>query len=96
MADTKPGKVVRVSPKVWEYLKTKRKPKETIDSLIRRLIGFPNKKGEPNSVNTYFILPETKIVCDSVEEARGKAILFAIKNGKKKPTEKPVRVREVI
>lgn len=92
----KPGKVIRVDPMIWKYLSQNRKPKETVSALIRRLVGLPPRKGANiQSGYRYYILPESKIVCDSIEEARGQAILRAIKAGKKKPTEKPIEVRAV-
>lgn len=91
----KPGKVIRVDPIIWKYLNQQRKPKETVSALIRRLLYLPTKKGEAQPQRLFYILPESKIVCESIEEARGQAILKAVKSGKKRPSEKPVAVRAV-
>lgn len=83
---------VRVDSGTWEFIQKYRKEKEPIRMALKRLLGVP-PKGE--SVKTYVILPESKIVCERLEDAKGEAILRAIKSGKKKPTEKPVLVRVV-
>lgn len=90
----KPGKVIRVDTHTWKFLTQNRRPKEQISTLVRRLFGIPARKNE-YEVKTFYILPESRIVCDSIEEARGEAILRAVRKGKKKPSEKPLEVRPV-
>lgn len=90
----KPGKVVRVDPMIWKFLGSQRKPKETVSAALRRLLGLPSRKGEdPQGI--IYILPESGIVCQTLAEARGEAILRAVKRGKKKPTEKPLKARVI-
>lgn len=94
MADVKPGKVIRVSPEVWRVLSREKEGRETVDKLIRRLIGLAPKKRK--TIRTYFILPESRIICETAAEARGIAIVRHAKSGKKIPIEKPIEVREVV
>lgn len=93
--DIKPGKVIRVDPVIWKFITHNRKPKETVSAVIRRLFLLPPRKGQAPQIQTFYILPESRIVCASIEEARGEAILRAIKSGKKKQIEKPIAVRAV-
>ena len=91
----KPGKVIRVDPTIWNHIQDKRKPRESISALLRRCLGLPSKKGDKTEGEVFYILPESKVVCRTLAEAKGEAILQAIKAGKKKPTEKPIEVRVV-
>lgn len=111
----KPGHVIRVSDKAYQFIKEKKvsvklNDRETVDFIVDQLVDLATLLDvyhqtideqhkiieEQKRAKTYFILPESRIVCDSIEDARGKAILVAVKGGKKKPTEKPVVVREVL
>jgi hypothetical protein len=94
-ARPKPGKVLRVDPLIWKFLSDRRKPKETNSALVRRLMGLPPRKGDATEAKTWFILPESKVACHTIEEARGAAIVIAVRTGKKKPSERPVEVREI-
>ena len=95
MSDTKPGKVLRVDTATWKYLQENKRPKERNATAVRRLIGLPPKKKEYEVPQQLYVLPESRIVCSSLAEARGEAIIRAVKKGKKKPTEKPLAVRIV-
>jgi hypothetical protein len=90
VADDKPGKVIRVDPITWSFLKERKGRRETISALVRRLIGLPSKKGIVDTT-AKFALPSE--LFDSIEEARGAAIMKAVR-AKKKP-EEPVVVRTV-
>lgn len=91
----KPGKVIRVDPVTWNFLTKNRKEKESVSAAVRRLLALPPKKGKAQEMQVYYILPESRIVCYSIEEARGQAILKAVKAGKDQPTEKPIRVKAI-
>lgn len=83
------GRVVRISPFLDDLVTKKRLPRESIAATLERLLG------RSSDAKIYFILPEARIVCETIEEARGKAILIAVKSGMKKPKEKPIAVRVV-
>lgn len=90
----KPGKVIRVSPPVWDLLLSRKKPKETIDALVRRLLGVRPRKGESKEMREFFICPSSGIIiadCKDISEARGRVILL-----KKKLVEDPILVKEVV
>ncbi len=84
------GRVIRISPLLDKLLAKHKTSKESMSAVLERLLANP-----PSDNKTYFILPEARIVFDTIEEARGKAILLAVKSGMKKPKEKPIAVREV-
>ncbi len=84
----KPGKVLRVDELTFRFLAEKRKRGEQMTALIRRLIGLPSRKGIIDSP-TKWALPSD--LFESIEEARGAAVVRAVK-AKRKPEEpKPVR-----
>lgn len=89
------GKPVRLSNEVLNVLRVKLRRGESFDSMMRRLLGLPDRHGKPQEVRTYWILPQAMRVARTLAEARGESILWAVQNGKKK-TEKPVRVTERI
>lgn len=80
----KPGKVVRLDPAVWRLVSAERTKGETITGAIRRLLGLTRAK-----TRKLYVLPSD--LSESVEEARGRAVLVAVKR-KMKP-EKPIAVR---
>jgi hypothetical protein len=86
----KPGKVVRLDPTIVKHLEAKRRPKETISGVLRRLIGLPTKDGALE-LRIYYALPSD--LFETVAEARGRAIVSAVREGKKRLMEKPVPVR---
>lgn len=83
----KPGKVVRVDPVTWKLIASSRGAKETVTAVIRRLMGLSPRKGD--APKKLYVLPSA--LSESIEEARGKAILEAVK--KKGKPEKPIAVR---
>lgn len=91
----KPGKVIRVDPLIWKHLNQHRKQHETVSSALRRLMGLPPRKGEFSPIQTFYILPESRVVALTIEEARGLAVIHAVRKGKKKTTEKPIEVRQI-
>jgi hypothetical protein len=90
----KPGKVIRVSPPVWDLLTEHRRDGETVDALVRRLLGLSPRKGESEETVLFFICPESQVIlsgCKDIAEARGQLLLK-----KKKLIEDPIPVRKVI
>lgn len=86
-AKPKAGKVIRVSDMAWAYLKS-----ILVGESIRETVDMVVKQNTKTKV--YYILPEAGVVFNTIAEARGAAILFAVKSGKKTP-DKPVEVFEV-
>lgn len=86
----KPGKVIRVDPTTWKYITQQKQEKETLSAVVRRLLGLAPKKGNwiPNK---FFILPSS--LFNSVSEARGAAVMQAVKK-KDKSIERPIEVRK--
>lgn len=97
MGQPKKGHVIRVSDHAWSVLNERREGtiKETIDSVLNELHDLTVRIEDIMKSKTYFILPESKVVCESEPEARGEAILRAVKKGKKSPSEKPIAVKVI-
>ncbi len=93
----KKGKVVRLSDYAWKVLSSRKDGtiKETVDGLINELHDLTVRLEDILRAPTYYILPESKIVCDSEPEARGEAILRAVRKGKRAPSEKPIAVKVI-
>lgn len=89
----KPGKIVRIDPMLVRLYESKKRGKESVSAFFRRIVGLPSKKtGEPD-LKIYYVLPSH--LHESVEEARGQAVVEKVKKGLAKP-EKPVELREVL
>lgn len=85
----KPGKVVRINPTTLKIVSSEMKNEEPIVSVIERLVKAATKRGK-----TYYVLPKAGVVCESLADAKGKAILASVL--KKEPViEEPVIVREI-
>ena len=84
----KKGKVARLVPELAKLVSDNQCEDETVSAVLLRLLDH----SDPPMF--YYILPESRIVCDTAAEARGTAILRAVRRGKK-PTEKPLKVRVV-
>ena len=98
-----PGKVIKVSAEVYRHLTALKRGREGYDACLRRQFGLPSRKGYPQSVRSYFVIdsPDMLIIRRSKSEARGDAIMLAVKKGKKfsrkhyPEKEKIIEVREV-
>lgn len=79
------GKPIKVSRTVYEYLTKLKEPKEGYDALLRRHFGLESRKGHPQPLATYYIIdtPEDLVVKRTLAEAKGEAILLAVKRGQK-------------
>jgi len=89
------GHPVRLSNAVLSVLNTKMRKGESYDNLLRRMLGIPSIKNEPQPRITLWLLPQALIAAKTLAEARGEAILCAVQQGKKK-AEKPIKVIECI
>lgn len=97
------GRIIRLSGKVIALLGDKRKAKgtgrgiESIDSVLRRVFGLSSRSGKSQSVLYYWVLtcPELSIFTNRAI-ARGESCLRAVRAGRTKNTEKPIKVRQVI
>lgn len=79
----KPGRVVRLTPDLVRLVDLNRRKGETLPSVLRRL--FLREEG-----NILYALPSD--LYESVEDARGAAILKAIKVGSAE-IERPLRIK---
>ena len=97
MARPKRGKVIRVSEFAWSVISSRNEgtTKETVDLLLEELHDLSVRLEQILKAPTYYILPESKVVCESEPEARGEAVLRAVRGGKKRPTEKPIAVKAI-
>jgi len=68
---------------------------ESYDSLLRRILGLASRRDEPQPLEVFWVLPSTLLARKSLAEARGEAVLQAVRNGKRK-TEKPIKVVEYV
>lgn len=91
----KKGHVVRASESAWSFLCSRQGAKETIKQTLDHVVNAViNHEAEVSTRGRIlYMLPESRIVCDSLAEARGQAILVAVRGRKK--VEQPVAVREV-
>lgn len=93
----KRGHVLRVSDFAWDYISSRgeKTTRETIDLLIEELHDLSLRLEEIFSAKTYYILPRSRIVCESEAEAKGEAIRLAVRRGERKPDEDPVAVKVI-
>lgn len=84
MGAPKKGRVVRLTPDLVKILADEQRPDETIPATIRRLLKVTGE--------ILYVLPSD--VYEKVEDARGQAVLRAIR-AKTKRTEKPIEVRKL-
>lgn len=78
----KKGKVVRLSPDLVTIITEERRGKEPVHETIKRLLGL--------SGEVRYVLPSD--LHESVEDARGVAVLRAVRE-KAKKRERPIPVR---
>ena len=95
MADNKPGKVIRLGPRLHRFIETKRKAKETFDGCLCRLLGLPAKRERERKfeVESSFVLPSD--LHATASDARGQAVLKAVKTKRPDVIEKPIEVRRI-
>ena len=97
------SKPVRLSDELVAYIEKRREPKqedkpelESIDYVARRLFGIPTRKGVKQSLKTYFVLTKPELmIFRGKAEARGGAIVQAVRQGRSKVLEKAMQVKEM-
>lgn len=87
------GKPVRLSWEVLKYVKRYAGAKESFDSVLRRLLGLPTKKGEKQELRVFWTVPGQKKLYEDRADAAGESILLAHKSGKRK-AKKPIKLKE--
>lgn len=96
MSRKKPkSKVVRVSETVLDEANRLKKGKETLDSILRRVLGLPTRKGIPQHLLELWLVPSSGFVHTDKAKAKGEAVKQAVKKGRLHP-EKLIRLREVL
>ncbi len=80
----KKGRVIRLTPDLVTIVAAEQERGEKIPDVLRRLLGL---KGEVR-----YVLPSD--VHETVEEARGEAVIRAVRRKLKRP-EKPITMRKV-
>lgn len=94
----KKSKVIRVSEEVYKTLQARGKKmrKKTMNEVLRKVLGLPSEHyPERRKAKDFWLLPSALRIFRKQGEARGEAIVEAIKKGRKR-AESPVRVREVL
>ncbi len=79
------GKVVKISRELYAHLGELRLKGEGYDGMLRRYFGIPSRTGHPQPLRTYYVIdsPKDLLVRRTVAEAKGDAILLAVKRGQK-------------
>ena len=93
--DNRKGCAIRLSNEVLNVLGRKMRKGESYDNLMRRMLGMPTKKAKPQPIEVFWLLPKALTVKKTLAEARGEAIILAVRRGKKN-AEKPMKVIQAI
>lgn len=93
-APKKPGHVLRVSPTVWRHLLLRKRKKESVDGMMRRLLGLPSRKGKVQNLRVFWALPKLGVITETEEDARGLAVVVKVQK-KLSEIEDPICVREL-
>lgn len=86
------GRVIRVSADTESELRTRRKAGESWDALFRRLLGIPTRKGTEQPRKTFWLLERANLIFRTEKEARGMALVLAVRSGKQRVHEPPIKV----
>ncbi len=82
------NKVIKLSPEVISFLNQRkaRMTNPSYDAALRYYFGLPTRKGEPQTLVTYYVLPNEgePLVFTTKAEARGAAVLRAVRRGLKR------------
>lgn len=95
-------KVMRVSGPVLARLRRLKRDKESLDGLLRRLLGMPTRKGEPQPLKRFYLLPNDDeivpwIAMEDEEQVRGIQVLKKTRaklSGLTYKPSRPIEVRE--
>ncbi len=92
MSAPKAGKVVKLSHEVIAWINPRKLRKgeanvESYDAALRRFFGIPTLKGESQSLRKYYVIENEgePLIFRTRAEARGVAIVRAVRKGSKKP-----------
>lgn len=86
------GKLIRISDDVFNLLQKKRQGKSW-DSLMRRMLGLPDRAGITQPLVVGWLDQDTGQLYLDEAEARGAAVVAAAKRGTKK-IKQPIKMRE--
>lgn len=92
------GVLARISTDAHKFLSDMgtKSIRESLDQALAELFDMKIYIEQMNKGKTWVVLPESRIVCQTMAEARGEAILRAVKRGKRMSAEEPVQVREIL
>lgn len=94
----RPGRVIRVSRDIELFVNKRRRTKESFDSCLRRLLGLPLRgtKDKPAKRQEVWVLKQpTLAVFENEADARGSAVITAVRSKRKKP-EAPKKFVEML
>ncbi len=79
------GKVIKLSRELSKFLDGLRSGTESYDSALRRHFGLPSRTGHPQPLRKYYVIdsPKNLSVFRTQAEAKGEAILLAVKRGQR-------------
>lgn len=82
----KDSKVIKLSAPLVAHLNGLREGKESYDSCLRRHFGLPSRTGHPQELREYYVIdsPKQLSIHRSQAEAKGEAILIAVRAGQKR------------
>ena len=96
------GKPVKLSDELTDHLTSlKQETSESYDACLRRQLGLPTRKGKPQHLEHFWVIPEADPpICRKTQaDAKGEAILLSVKRGMKaSDKQRPaavIKVREV-
>lgn len=92
--DIKPGRVVRINPTLERYIeKHRHRETESISTILCRRLDLPPRRKTKSEFITYWIINKPFSIYKTLAEARGAAVLAAVRSGKPKNVEKPQPVK---
>ena len=98
MAKQKKGHVIRVSDYAWSLIAERRNSqisaREAVDLMISEYEHFADELGRILSGPTYYAVLSEGIMRETLEDARGAAVLASVRR-KKKKIEEPVVVKVI-
>ena len=89
--DTKPGKVIRLSPKLRDFIAKEMLKGETYDATLRRLLSLPAKKSKESFIRSVRYAIESDLFA-SKAEAKGALIVRSVRSKRKPESETIVKV----
>ncbi len=89
----KHGEVIRVSELLYYIMEKERPQSVSWDAFLRARFGLPARGKRRRDAKFVYLLESTKQIFSSLPEARGAAVVNAVKAKRKRP-EEPLRFRE--